>query len=143
MIFKNEKRVEISRLLTVVFTSFIISFFITGVFPLERNYFVISFMILCVLQILICALYEELHIEDGDTFLFKCFYYEKKIKISDIKYVGFSERKITLYSNDDNIIHTFMNDGSERIRVVVGILNRHDIPKMKLEFSLFEKTKNE
>lgn len=143
MVFKNEKRVEIAKLLTVIFTSFIASFFITGVFPLERNYFIISIIILCVLLILICALYEEFHIQDDDTFLFKCFYYEKKIAMSDIKYVGYSERKITLYSQEDNIIHTFINDGSERIRVVVAILSRYDMPKIKMGISLFERKRNE
>jgi len=135
MVFKNEHRLKISKILFVSTISLIVSLFIEGVFKFERYDIGLSLIFLCICGIIICSLYEEFHIKE-DAFTIKCFYYKHKIGLKSIKKVAYTRSKIYLYGENNVILYTLFRDDSEKVKYITDILNNQDIPKIKISFNL-------
>jgi hypothetical protein len=136
MVFKTKNRRTYSKLIGAIGTSLILSFFMLEVFTFKKFDIGLSIILLSICGMAVSALYEELHIKENH-FDIKCFYYSNKIYFQDIKSIKYTKSVIRLYGERDTLLHTFFQDGSDRIKTVIDRLDELDIPKFKVKFFNF------
>jgi hypothetical protein len=127
MIFKNQKRALLTEMGFIFVTAVISALFFTDVLQLDKRTIGILIIIYSVYGIVVSSWFEEWHIRE-DSFLAKCFYYEKKIDFREIQYILYKRSSICLYDQNNNAIHTLLNDGSEKYQATIDILRNSNIP---------------
>jgi hypothetical protein len=85
---------------------------------------------------IVSSWFEEWHIRE-DSFLAKCFYYEKKIDFQDIQYILYKKSSISLYDQNNNVLHTLSNDGSVKYHATISKLRKRNIPFKTIKLSIF------
>lgn len=136
MVFKNEKRAFLSEMGFIFVTAFVTALFFMDIFQLEKRDIGITLMIYCIYGIVVCLWFDEFHIQE-DSFLTKCFYYEKKIKLNEIHYALYHRFSLKLYDQQNNIIHTLFNDGSEKYQATLNKLQENKIPFKTRKSNIF------
>lgn len=136
IIFKTKNRRTYSKLIVAIGTSLILSFFMLGVFTFKKFDIGLSILLVSICGIAVSVLYEELHIKENH-FDMKCFYYSNKIYFQDIKTIKYTSSKICLYGERDTLLHTFFQDGSEKVKTVIDLLDELEIPKLKVKSLIF------
>jgi hypothetical protein len=118
-------------------TAVISALFFTDVLQWEKRHIGIVIIIYSIYGMIVTSWFEEWHIQE-DSFLAKCFYYEKKIDFSEIQYILYKKSSICLCDQNNNALHTLSNDGSEKFHATVNKLRTSNIPFKAIKKRIFE-----
>jgi hypothetical protein len=127
MIFKNQKRAILTEMSFIFITAVISALLFTDILPFDKKTIGITIITYCIFGMLVSSWFEEWHIRE-DSFLVKCFYYEKKIEFKEIQYILYKKSSICLYNQNNIVIHTLINDGSEKYHATMSQLRKSNIP---------------